>query len=612
MSSFVKKSPILLTIFLACVIFIPDAYGHATIVKTEPTNGQQIKDPPSEITIHYSEGVQLAEISVFDSNGNKKSQRPHIDSTDNRIVKTPLQEIGDGVYTVSWQVLSVDGHTTNDNFFFIVGDEIPSRSIFLELYTQKQVIYSVSFEEPFFRWLTLSSLVILVGMPVSMILVIQADTRNLLLEKKKKFLRNVLVYGSIIIAVSATILAVKQMSSVYTSINLENFFTFISSLLGISWMAKLVLIFSLIGILASTKSWKIWIASAIAAGIMTQLIISLTSHSTSIIGGTLPFVTDFIHLFASSIWVGGVFLLAVIAIPAIGSQNESFPRNRIITTIKRFSILAVSSVTALAMTGLVMTSWHVPSFDSVFLTIYGTTLSIKMGLLAAAVAIGASNRFLVPKLFSKSTDQRFLRSLSNLLRIELVVLFLVLVMSGILTSAQPAASEFAKQHKIEERFSMTESIDDITATIDIIPKQVGLNVFDLHLTKNGQPLTGIKDPRILLTLSEKKVQLPQFELEEIEPGLYSGFGTLTFGGEWDVRFSAIIDGKYTAKRFSVNTEPEMQHQSHLEHKVDESTGNSFSELLLILSLVVVSVAGIIISYELNDLRKNSHQLKVHV
>lgn len=605
-----KKLSILFTIFLASqCIFISDAYGHATIVKTEPANGQQVENPPNEIIIHYSEGVQLAEISVFDSNGNKISQRPQIDSTDNRIVKILLQEIGDGVYTVSWKVLSVDGHITNDNFFFIIGNEIPSRSIFLEIYTPRQVAYNISFDEPLLRWLTLSSLVVLVGMPVSMILVMQQDTRNLILDKKKTFLRNLLVYGSVVIAVSTTLLAVKQMSSVYTPLNLENFLFFTSSILGVSWITKLVLIFSLIGVLVSIKSWKIWIVSAIAAGIMMQFTISLTSHSTSIIGGAIPFVTDFIHLFASSLWIGGVFLLAVITIPIMAGQNENFSRNNIIATIKRFSILAVSSVTALAITGLVMTSWHVPSFDSMFLTIYGVALSIKITLLAAAIAIGVVNRFLVPRLLAKSPDQRFLRSFSNIIRIELIVLFLILVMSGILTSAQPTASEFAKQHQIEEKFSITESIDDITVTIDITPKQVGLNVFDVYITKDGRPLTNIQDPRILLTLSEKKVQLPQFDLDEIEPGLYSRFVTLTFGGEWDVRFSAIIDGKYTTKRFSVNTEQEMHHESHLEHTDEKTDSDFFSELLWYLVFVVVSIAVIVISYELKDLRKNRHQLK---
>jgi len=606
MSSFVKKSPILLTIFLVCVIFIPDAYCHATIVKTEPTNGQQIDKSPTEIIIHYSEGVQLAEISVFDSDGNKHSQRPQINSTDNRIVVIPLEEIGDGVYTVSWQVLSVDGHTTNDNFFFIVGDKIPSRTVFLELYSPKEHVYDISLEEPLFRWLTLSSLAVLIGMPVSMIVVLQPDIRILILDKKKKLLRNLLVYGSLVIAVSATILAAKQMSSVYSSINLENFFTFILSTLGISWIVKLVLIFSLVGVLVSFKSWKIWIVSAVVAGIMIQLTISLTSHSTSIIGGTIPYLTDFVHLLASSIWVGGVFLLAVIAMPVIGRQNEDF--SRIITTIKRFSILAVSCVAGLAITGIVMTSWHVPSLDSIFLTVYGTALSIKITLLTAAIAIGVANRFFIPKLFARSPDKKFLKSFSNLLRIELGVLLLVLVMSGILTSAQPATSEL-KQHVIEEKFSITENISDITATINIIPGQIGLNVFDVHLTKDGKPLADIKNPRILLTFSEKNTQLPQFDLEEIEPGLYSAFGTLTFGGEWDVRFSAIIDGKYTTERFSVNTET--RHESHLEHKTYENKNNSFSEMLLILLLVIISVACIIISYDLNDLRKNNHQLKAH-
>lgn len=602
-----KKLPILCTVFLVCIVFTPDAYGHATIVKTEPANGQQVESAPSEVTIHYSEGVQLADISVSGSNGDKISQMSQINSADNRIVKIPLNEIGDGVYTVSWQVLSVDGHTTNDNFFFIVGNEVLSRDIFLEIYSPSQVSYNISFEEPFLRWLTLSSLVVLVGMPISMILAIQQDTRNQILDKKRTFLRNLLVCGAVVIAISATLLAIKQMSSVYTSTSLENFVTFTSSLLGISWIAKLVLTFALIGILLSTKSWKIWIGSAIAIGIMTQLTISLTSHSASIIGGAIPFVTDFVHLFASSIWIGGVFLLAVITIPVMGSQNERFSRNNIVTTIKRFSILAASSITILAITGLVMTSWHVPGFDSMFLTVYGTALSIKIILLVAAIAIGTVNRFVVLG-YVKSSNKKFLKSLSNLVRIELAVLFLVLVMSGILTSAQPATSE-STEHKVEEKFSITENIDGVTATIDIMPKQVGLNVFDVHLTKDGKPLTDIKNSRILLTLSEKKVQLPQFDLKEIEPGLYSGFGTLTFGGEWDVRFSAIIDGKYTTERFSVNTET--QHKPHLDHKDGEDTANSFSHTLLVISLAVVGAAGIIISYELKDLRKNNYQLKTN-
>jgi methionine-rich copper-binding protein CopC len=107
---------------------VPIVSAHANLVEATPGNGDQVTDPPEEVTLQFSEGAQLATVTVTNEAGERVERYTvYIDDEDPTIVHLPLKEVSNGTFTVNWQVLSVDGHTTRGSFFFVVGDELPDR-----------------------------------------------------------------------------------------------------------------------------------------------------------------------------------------------------------------------------------------------------------------------------------------------------------------------------------------------------------------------------------------------------------------------------------------------------------------------------------------------------
>ena len=115
----------LIILLLILSIYIPYAAAHPFPVETSPNSASNASVGITEITVHFSEPVEIdfSSLKVLDSNGeqidNKDSK--YFDGENSLIVTTsPLKE---GVYTVTSKVLSkIDGHLVNSAFIFAVGD----------------------------------------------------------------------------------------------------------------------------------------------------------------------------------------------------------------------------------------------------------------------------------------------------------------------------------------------------------------------------------------------------------------------------------------------------------------------------------------------------------
>ena len=97
------------------------ARAHAYPALSTPNNGAALKEPPREVRIQFTEGVELAfsQIIVKGPNGEVVSQgklRKLADDT----VAIDLKPLLPGIYTVEWQVLSVDTHVTDGTLRFTV------------------------------------------------------------------------------------------------------------------------------------------------------------------------------------------------------------------------------------------------------------------------------------------------------------------------------------------------------------------------------------------------------------------------------------------------------------------------------------------------------------
>jgi methionine-rich copper-binding protein CopC len=98
------------------------ARAHAYPAVSIPNNGATVTEPPREVRIQFTEGIEItfSQITVKGPNGELVSQgklRKLADDT----MAIDLKPLGPGNYFVEWQVLSVDTHITDGTLRFTVG-----------------------------------------------------------------------------------------------------------------------------------------------------------------------------------------------------------------------------------------------------------------------------------------------------------------------------------------------------------------------------------------------------------------------------------------------------------------------------------------------------------
>ncbi len=149
--------------------------------------------------------------------------------------------------------------------------------------------------------------------------------------------------------------------------------------------------------------------------------------STNIFGMT---TVAFLHEIFTILWIGGMSVLLMAILPAL---KTVFPdkkiRKPVIDQIQRkLSVIALTSITGMIITGLLMTT-RLVSLTSIFdfSTNYTAILSIKHILSIIMIVIVIIRRYYIDKLFGMKNPKKetysFLLLLSNVL-LGWIVLFL--------------------------------------------------------------------------------------------------------------------------------------------------------------------------------------------
>ncbi len=115
---------LLLTAALAASLSAPPASAHAFLDHAVPGVGTTVSAPVREIRLWYTQGVVTAfsHVHVVSAAGAQiPASKPVTASSDQQTIVVRLgRALGPGTYSVSWQVVSVDTHTTQGTFTFTV------------------------------------------------------------------------------------------------------------------------------------------------------------------------------------------------------------------------------------------------------------------------------------------------------------------------------------------------------------------------------------------------------------------------------------------------------------------------------------------------------------
>jgi copper transport protein len=343
---------VLLPLALLALVLPPSAFGHASLVRSDPRDGAVIGAAPKTVRFTFDDDVraQSGIKAVKNGGGSVLGGKPYVVA--GRVLVVPLRPgLGDGDYTVLWRVLSDDGHALEGAIAFGVGTGRPPPSPALSVDNGPGARDVVS------RWLFFAGLLTAVGTAFFRLALGPIRSRVLL--------------GSFLLVFLGGSDAIGH-ASLST-----RFGTVMAIAAGIAAVGAL---FAALTPLYPMLEWF-----AIAAALALLPLPTLAGHALDAGRSPLEVPVDLLHVAAASFWLGGLASL-VLALRG-GAEREPL--------VRRFSNVALVSVVVLASTGVIRAISELDGVSQIWTTGYGRTLIAKTALLAVLITIGWVNRFLL-------------------------------------------------------------------------------------------------------------------------------------------------------------------------------------------------------------------------
>lgn len=285
------------------------------------------------------------------------------------------------------------------------------------------------------------------------------------------------------------------------------------------------------------------LAGALLAATAVLLLPGSAGHAAQTSPRGISVILDWLHLITGSLWLGGLIGLIVLWTSVRASVRVS----SLSVVVPRFSNLAFVSVLILLGTGTWATINHMPALDALWLTGYGVAILVKIGLLIAAMALGAGNLLRTkPRLQAASRRPELGEPAARLLRRiisgETALITAAVFAAAVLSSLAPPPPAFALQNSAlasvgPGRVAQTVTHAGYTLQVLVAPnKAAAPDSFALRMSKNGQPVRGAS---VTLTFNHTEMQMPQqeYQLTETQPGVYARAApALVMVGKWALAF----------------------------------------------------------------------------
>lgn len=534
------------------------AEAHAAFLRSEPAPDSVLAQPPETITVWFTEPVEPAfsEVRLLDTAGEQVDNGDsELRADDPMAVTVSLPALPDGVYTVAWRNLSsVDGHSLEGAFTIVVGDAPAGMGAMQPAGGQGP--------EPLdavMRALILIGSLALAGGLAFANLVIRpvlfagdgAASRAPAGVRLLRASRLLLWLAWLALAAGSAGQLVLQTAKL---LNVSPGELRLGDMVGLvrntTWgrlwlwraLAAVVLAATMDAPLAAPKPARdgdkpapvsspltAVVALLAAAGLLLTL--SLSSHAAA--SGELrapALFSDYLHLLAAALWVGGLFHFVLSA----GLLRTGLPAGErgavLAAMVPRFSTIALLSTGTLAITGL-YASWVQVNLPAALLAPYGLTLLGKLALLLPMLALGAVNLLrLGPRL---ARDDGAGRGLRRSVRLEALLGVAILLATGLLTSLEPARQVAAREGLGQaQRFRQT--VERTTIIFGVEPAHPGRNRLVVELADAvGRPVSNATEVSLALNYWDAALaELPVVARPAGEGRYVAEDVALTLAGNW--------------------------------------------------------------------------------
>ena len=231
---------------------------------------------------------------------------------------------------------------------------------------------------------------------------------------------------------------------------------------------------------------------------VTFVALTFDAQTSHLAGTGLTATVLTVHRIAASVWIGGVGVLAVLLLPGVARLDRPARRE----LVRAFGPLAAASAAVLVVTGLLLASRQVATFDALLQTFYGHVLTIKLLVFGIVAGLGLRNAVAVRRR-SQATGPPSARSLS----VEAITGSTVLALAAALTLAVPATgARFTGPLAGEPPGPVTGQADDLLVTVAVRPNRPGENYVTMNVQDTRRPAPApITDVRVSMRSAQRTV-----------------------------------------------------------------------------------------------------------
>jgi len=499
---------LLLGVFLCLVTPSAGVHAHAYLERADPEPGSTLAQVPQQLRLVFGEPMDpsFSRVQVLDGRGQQVDRGDSRVAPDNPNAMTvSLREgLPDGLYTVGWRTLStVDGHDANGAYQLVFGT-LPEGSLAAQTATAQTATAQTATAQAGFsiptavaRWWLYVAGGGLFGTLLTWRFVFRrALTGPAQLASGHVAARaRILATGFGLALILGVLYGAAAQAATSADVPLWSVFgpplrdLLSGGRFAAIWWPR----FALALVACAVVAWRGVegtfgdVALAIVPAIL--LTSSLTSHSAALVSGAyLGIGADWLHFLAVSAWVGGLASLVVLLPAALGDAGRAIDGVRAVA-IRRFSLLALTSMAIIVVTGTFQAWLQVGSWEALLPTAYGLSVLAKVLVMLAMVALASfhlttSHPRLAARLMPTAMLDRMRPFSHTALRVELGLGVLVLVIAAYLTGTPPGREELArKSGETAQAGPVDRRLDaqGVTARIQITPGTVGTNRFSIEL-----------------------------------------------------------------------------------------------------------------------------------
>jgi len=460
MNGFAKRA-VALSCIVALLLFPAIAWAHARLERSQPAAGSRVGSPQI-IRLWFSERpeVSLSGVSLKDQTGKDFPVGPaQPDATNPLVVSFEISAaVPVGRYTIAWRTVSSDGHPSHGSFTFEVISLQPESGLAAAVSTTPATTTRTptasstpqetapedeasSVSNSLTRALSFAGILVVIGVIVFNILVVARSSR----------IGSELVWRiesrAAIVGVAASVLVI---AAAFGRIFLES--RMMNDMPGMQTMSmtdmtmhtrwgfalRLEIIAAFLTLLAFSIAIRrvhfAWLIASVSAGVLA-VTPALAGHAAATPRFTsLVVLTDALHVFGASSWLGNLACVMLIGVPIILRSGGEERWQKVAALVNTFSPVALASASVVVLSGLIASWVHLEHISDLWTTAYGQMLFRKLVFVALTVVVGAYNfRRVQPRLLSEGGTARLRRATT----VELGLGVIILIFTGFLTGIAP-------------------------------------------------------------------------------------------------------------------------------------------------------------------------------